>query len=99
MLLNGNPSVLGGDQVFEDRQDAFPVMIYTVQFSPEGALKILCFQPLVGNAPGNVDIFAEGAERVSAEEEAVKEGRLSMRSQRIEIFSGRHDALPGETPL
>jgi len=54
-------------------------------------LEVSCFQPFIDHAPGHVNVFAQRAERVSAQEQAVEKGRLPVRSQRIEIISRGHD--------
>ena len=75
------------NEPIEDCQHALAILVNAIQIGSERALKILRLYPFVDDDPRHVDILAERVHRVPAQEEAIEEGRLSLRGQGVEIVS------------
>jgi hypothetical protein len=78
------------NQSIEYRQNALAVLVNAIQIGSERPLEILGPDPFVDDDSRHVDVLAQGIEGVSAQEETVEEGRLTLGRQRVEIVSWSH---------
>ena len=68
------------NQALEDGENLFAVLIDAVQIGAERALEILRLHPLSMTGRGMSMSCRRALERVAAQEEAVEERRLALRS-------------------
>ena len=78
------------NQAIENRQHLFSILVNAIEIRAECALEIFSSEPLIDNAARDVDILAEGFERVPAQEQSVEECSFALWSERVEIVSRSH---------
>jgi predicted aconitase with swiveling domain len=64
------------DEFVEDGKNLFAVVVELAEVVAEVAFVLAARLPLFEQRYGNIDIAAEGVDRVATKEEAIKEGRF-----------------------
>ena len=86
-LLQTRAVTFAADKFLEDREDLFPVLVNPFQIVPEPGLETWCFQPLLEERTGYINVAAKGLDRVATEEKSVEHRGLTLAGQRVEVIS------------
>jgi hypothetical protein len=79
-LLQAGAFLLVPNQAIEDGENLLPVGVHAMQRLTEGLLKVPRFQPFIQHRRRDVDVLPQGLDRVAAQEQAVEERCLALRS-------------------
>src|SRR4051794_11526467 len=86
-LLQTRAISLASDEFLKYREDLFAVVIHTFQVVVKAGFESLRIQPLFEKRSGDIDIFAQCLDGVSAKEQTIKHCGLPLRSKRVEVIS------------
>src|SRR5438309_1182896 len=76
-----------GDQILEDGQHLFTVVVHPLQIVAESGLKPRSTKPLSQQRLRNVDIAPERVSRMAPQKKSIEHRSLTLRGKRVEVVS------------